>query len=151
MDAGQGAPISPLLSSLYMRRFVPGWKQLGHEARLKARIVNYADDFVICRRGTAQQAMTAMRDMMSRQKLTVNESKTHVRQLPGETFDFPGYTFGLHRSKRTGRWMPGGKPGKKCIARVCEKIGAMTGRNTVKLGAAEMAGELNPVLRGWCG
>ena len=32
----QGAPISPLLSNLYMRRFVLGWKQLGHEKRLKA-------------------------------------------------------------------------------------------------------------------
>ncbi len=27
----QGAPISPLLSNLYMRRFVLGWKTLGHE------------------------------------------------------------------------------------------------------------------------
>src|SRR5438094_4865895 len=47
----QGAPISPLLSNLYMRRFVLGWKTLGHEKRFQARIVNYADDFVIlCRR-----------------------------------------------------------------------------------------------------
>src|SRR2546428_3318831 len=30
----QGAPISPLLSNLYMRRFVLGWKKLGHEKRL---------------------------------------------------------------------------------------------------------------------
>ncbi len=40
----QGAPISPLLANLYMRRFVLGWKVLGHEQRLRARIVNYADD-----------------------------------------------------------------------------------------------------------
>ena len=40
----QGAPISPLLSSLYMRRFVLGWKTLGHEVRLDAHIVNFADD-----------------------------------------------------------------------------------------------------------
>ena len=40
----QGAPISPLLSNLYMRRFVLGWKQLGHERRLSAYVVNYADD-----------------------------------------------------------------------------------------------------------
>ena len=44
----QGAPISPLLANLYMRRFVLGWKTLGHETRYQARIVNYADDFVIC-------------------------------------------------------------------------------------------------------
>src|SRR6516164_9649787 len=31
--------ISPLLSNLYMRRFVLGWKKLGHEKRLEARIV----------------------------------------------------------------------------------------------------------------
>ena len=41
----------PLLSNLYMRRFVLGWKKLGHEKRLRAYIVNYADDLVICCRG----------------------------------------------------------------------------------------------------
>ena len=39
----QGAPISPLLSNVYMCRFVLGWKKLGYEKRLQARIVNYAD------------------------------------------------------------------------------------------------------------
>ena len=43
-----------------------GWKALGHEQRLRAHIVNYADDFVICCRGTAEQAMAAMRQMMER-------------------------------------------------------------------------------------
>ena len=147
----QGAPISPLLSNLYMRRFVLGWKELGHEAHLKARIVNYADDFVICCRGTAEQAMTVTRMMMSKLKLTVNESKTHVRQLPGETFDFLGYTFGLHRSNRTGRWLMCGKPSRKRVARVCEKITAMTGRSTTQLSPTDLVAELNPVLRGWAG
>jgi hypothetical protein len=43
--------ISPLLSNLYMRRFVLGWKTLGHEKRWKADIVNYADDRAPRRRG----------------------------------------------------------------------------------------------------
>ena len=56
----QGAPISPLLSNLYMRRFLLGWKTLGHARRLSAQIVNYADDFVICSKGHAEEAMTTM-------------------------------------------------------------------------------------------
>src|ERR1700690_103640 len=147
----QGAPISPLLSNLYMRRFVLGWKTAGHRARLDAHIVNYADDFVICCRGTAQEAMPVMRAIMQKLKLTVNEGKTHVRELPGETFDFLGYTFGRHRSARTGRWMLCGKPSEKRIVRVCEKISAMTGRDTTQFSGPDMVAELNPVLRGWAG
>ena len=78
----QGSPISPLLSNLYMRRFVLGWKKLGYERRLKAYIVNYADDLVICCRGKADEALVKMRDMMTKLKLTVNETKTRVCKLP---------------------------------------------------------------------
>jgi group II intron reverse transcriptase/maturase len=72
----QGAPISPLLANIYMRRFVLGWKTAGHDRDLMARIVNYADDLVICCRSTAAEAMARMRVMMARLKLTVNETKT---------------------------------------------------------------------------
>ena len=34
----QGAPISPLFSNLYMRRFILGWKRLGYERKYGARI-----------------------------------------------------------------------------------------------------------------
>ena len=73
---------SPLLSNLYMRRFVLGWKKLGHEKRWKAFIVNYADDLVICCRKGAEQALATMRTMMSKLKLTVNEAKTRLCHLP---------------------------------------------------------------------
>ena len=89
-----------------MRRFVKGWKTGGHEKRLKARIVNYADDFVICCRGTADEAMTVMRTMMSKLKLTVNETKTRLCRLPEETFDFLGYTLGRNydRERASPTW-----------------------------------------------
>src|SRR5438552_2769213 len=90
----QGAPISPLLSNLYMRRFVLGWKTLGYETRLRAYIVNYADDLVICCRSSADKAAAVMRSLMAKLKLTVNEAKTQVCRAPVEKFDFLGYTFG---------------------------------------------------------
>ena len=110
MGTPQGAPISPLLSNIYMRRFVKGWKAGGHERRLVAHIVNYADDFVICCRGLAEQAMGVMRGMMSRLKLTVNETKTRLCRLPEETFDFLGYTLGRNYDRRTGAVLSGTAP-----------------------------------------
>jgi len=145
----QGAPISPLLSNLYMRRFVLGWRSLGHEKQLDAHIVNYADDFVICCHGTAETAMTVMRDMMQKLKLTVNEVKTHVRRIPDESFDFLGYTFGRCHSPKTGRAYIGTLPSKKRIARVCEVISEMTGRQQTYLDAQTLVGRLNRTLTGW--
>jgi RNA-directed DNA polymerase len=145
----QGAPISPLLANLYMRRFVLGWKVLGHDRRLQAHIVNYADDFVICCRGTAEQAMTAMRTIMEKLRLTVNEEKTHICRLPEESFDFLGYTFGRFYSTRNGRPYLGIRPSKKSVKRVCRTISELTGRNRTFMDAGMTVGLINRSLRGW--
>lgn len=145
----QGAPISPLLSNLYMRRFVLGWKSLGHAKRLRAKIVNYADDFVILCRGTAEQATTTMRDMMQRLKLKVNETKTHTCRIPEETFDFLGYTFGRCYSPQTGRAYLGTRPSRKKIARVCEAIRELTARRETLHELEDRIGRINRMLVGW--
>src|SRR5678810_204698 len=74
----QGAPISPLLSNLYMRRFVLGWKQRDLERKLQSRLVVYADDFVILCRSAAGEAKARMTQLMEKLKLKVNEEKTRV-------------------------------------------------------------------------
>ena len=53
----QGSPLSPLLGNLYMRRFVLGWKRRGAESRLQAKIVSYADDYIICCKGDVDEAL----------------------------------------------------------------------------------------------
>jgi len=145
----QGSPISPLLSNLYMRRFVLGWKKLGHEKRWQASIVNYADDLVICCRTEAQQALVQMRVMMSRLKLTVHESKTRVCYLPEEKFDFLGYTFGRCYSLRRGRVYLGTAPSKKRVQRICRAISDETGRVMVRLDPKTVVEKLNRMLTGW--
>jgi RNA-directed DNA polymerase len=112
-----------------MRRFVLGWKQLGHQQRLQAHIVNYADDLVSCCRGRAQEALTTMQDMMTKLKLTVNQAKTRVCLLPEEKFDFLGYTFGRGYSPQTGRAYLGTTPSKQRVQRICAAISEATRRN----------------------
>ncbi len=132
-----------------MRRFVLGWKTLGHEQRFQARIVNYADDFVICCRGPAQEAAAAMRSMMERLKLTVNETKTVLRSVPAETFDFLGYTFGRCYSPRTGRAYLGTRPSQKKVRKLCESISELTSRRTLHREPEELVRRLNRRLTGW--
>jgi RNA-directed DNA polymerase len=145
----QGAPISPLFSNLYMRRFVLGWKKLRYEERWKAYIVNYADDLVICCRTGAEQALATMREMMSKLKLTVNDSKTRVCALPEEKFDFLGYTFGQCYSPKTGRAYLGTTPARKRVQRICGEIRELTGRSTTSLDPATIVAQLNRMMSGW--
>jgi group II intron reverse transcriptase/maturase len=153
-DDGRGTPqggvASPLLANLYMRRFVLGWKTGGHEQRLDAHIVNYADDFVICcSPGKATEAMTVMRDMMDKLRLTVNEKKTRQCLLPEETFTFLGFTFGPQVSWKTGRRYLTPTPAEKKVLGICEKISEETSGRTTWRGVGYQVVRLNQILMGW--
>ena len=76
-----------MLANCYFRRFLLAWQQHGHQERLDAYIVNYADDFVICcRPGNAATAMARMQALMTRLGLEVNTTKTRIARLPEESF-----------------------------------------------------------------
>ena len=122
----QGSPISPLLSNLYMRRLILWWKTSGMQKRLRAAIVNYADDLVICCKGTADLAMQALQEVVKKLGLMVNEEKTRICRVPQESFEFLGYSFGRCHSHKTGRAYLGTKPSRKSIKRICDAIHAET-------------------------
>jgi RNA-directed DNA polymerase len=145
----QGGVLSPLLANLYMRRFIVAWKQLGHQERLDAHIVNYADDFVICTRGSAGVALTRMREIMGLIKLTVNDKKTRRATLPEGAFTFLGYTFCRQYSRRTGAAYLGCRPAVKKIRKLCGDISEGTDRRTCLRDASETVAQLNRKIRGW--
>ena len=90
-----------------------------------------------------------MRDMMSRLKLTVNDSKTRVCRLPEEKFDFLGYTFGRCYSPKTGRAYWGTTASKKRVQRLCKAISEMTRRSQTQQDAATLVAALNRKINGW--
>src|SRR5690606_21290496 len=96
----QGGVISPLLANAYFRRFILAWKKFGWDRRTKSVIVNYADDFVICCRSrNGAVALEAMKQIMGKLGLTVNERKTRLVRVPEGNFDFLGYTIGRFYGK----------------------------------------------------
>src|ERR1700739_1392988 len=124
-------------------------EEAGAREALAAHIVNYADDLVICCRGQAEEALARMRDIMTKLKLTVNETKTRVCKLPEEKFDFLGYTFGWCYSPKTGRAYLGTVPSKKRVIRICEAISEFTGREQTLLDQEKVIAKLNRTMIGW--
>jgi RNA-directed DNA polymerase len=146
----QGGVISPLLANLYIHRLLKAWKRFGLERHLGARIINYADDLVIlCRsRFGAESALKALRWIVDRLGLRLNEQKTHLRHAREESFDFLGYSFGPMVSRRTGGTYLGVTPSKKRVKRFKLKL-----RKVLKPGNQgrldDVVAEVNRRLTGW--
>src|SRR5271166_981934 len=144
----QGGVISPLLANVYMNRFLKYWRLTEQGRKLKAHVIAYADDFVILSRGCAAEAKTWAAATMTRLGLTLNETKTSLRNAREERFDFLGYSFGPHYFPKDGSQYLGASPAKKCVARLKPRIGAILHRGN-KAPWEEVRVVLNRMLVGW--
>lgn len=86
--ASQGAPISPLLSNIYLHPFDVAMMSERH------RLVRYCDDFVIsCRsQADARNALGFVEATLRGRRLRLSPQKTRLVS-PEEAFDFLGYRF----------------------------------------------------------
>jgi len=144
----QGGVVSPGLANLYINRMLKGFRQTKREEQFRARIVNYADDFVILSRGKAKESLEWTSRVLKRLGLTLNEKKTSIRNARQERFDFLGYTFGPHISPRTGREYMGYSPSKKSVDRIKQKVGELLDRRNVAPWE-EVCRKLNQKIGGW--
>src|SRR5829696_376215 len=119
----QGGVASPLLSVIYMNRFLKHWRLTRRGEAFRAHVISYADDFVILSRGRAVEALAWTRAVMTKLGLMLNEAKTSVKDARRESFDFLGYTFGPHRYRKDGHWYLGASPSKTSVQRVKAKVG----------------------------
>jgi RNA-directed DNA polymerase len=146
----QGGVVSPMLANLYMNRFLKHWRGSACDEAFRARVVNYADDFVILSRGRAAEALAWTDRVMTRLGLTLNRTKTRLCDARKEPFDFLGYGFGVHVFRQTGRRYLGASPSKKSVQRLKDKVGAMLVPGNVGCWE-EVRNRLNRLLRGWGG
>lgn len=144
----QGGVVSPLLSVIYMNRFLKHWRSTGRGEAFHAHVVVYADDFVILSRGHAEEALTWTTAAMTKLGLTLNEAKTSVKDARREGFDFLGYRLGPRHHPNGGRWYLGASPSKKSVLRIKTKIGALL-RPSNKGAWPEVRTRLNRLLVGW--
>ena len=145
----QGAPISPCLSNRYMRRFILGWKMLGHARRFRSEIVNYADDFCVLGKAPAAEMLAAVRQIMGSLKLAINDDKTRCLRCPEEALEFLGYRIGRnYRPQGRGAYI-GTKPSKASVQSICRKISAQTAAKYGLMSSEDMVRRLNRMLSGW--
>ena len=145
----QGGVVSPLLANLYINRFLKYWRYQRCSETFHARIISYADDFVILSRGRGNQALQWTSTVIDRLGLELNKDKTAVRDANKEHFDFLGYTFGVMWFNKTGACYMGARPSKKSAVRLKRKVRVLL-RPSEKGAWPEVCDRLNALLRGWC-
>ena len=145
----QGGVISPLLANLYLHLLDRIWERHRLAQRYRAQMVRYADDLVICCAGNAEVPMQALRAVLDRLELTLNETKTRIVDARREGFDFLGFRFQLRRSRRSGKHYPHVEPSTRAIQRIKDRTRELTDRRRSPVPLPQMIGELNRTLRGW--
>lgn len=150
----QGGVISPLLSNLYLHWFDRRIHRAeGPGCWARAKLVRYADDFVVLARYVSPQLRGWIEQTLEGwMGLRLNREKTRVGDLnaAGASLDFLGYTFRYDRDRlgRERRYL-NVTVSQKAMKRARQRLHVMTGRSQACVPVPELVGSLNRYLRGW--
>jgi RNA-directed DNA polymerase len=150
----QGGVISPLLANLYLHWFDKLFHRGDGPYRwADARLIRYADDFVILAKYVGPRITTFVEQtLQGRFGLTVNRDKTRTvsLHLNGASLDFLGYTFRYDRDLQGRSWRYLNLcPSKKSLQRERDKLREMTGPARCFMPIPVLIAQLNTHLRGW--
>ncbi len=151
----QGGVISPLLANVYLHWFDRMFhREDGPRHWANARLVRYADDFVILARYQGYRIdewlEAKLEDWLG---LEINREKTKVVNLDqAESLDFLGFTFrydrDLYGSDKTYLNVV---PSKKSLEKAREAIREKTGKKKCFKPTPAVVKDINSFLRGWSG
>jgi group II intron reverse transcriptase/maturase len=144
----QGGVISPLLANVFLNPLDHG---LNQNCMGKARMVRYADDFVIvCRPGHAREVMERTKKWLSAKGLSLNESKTRLVDIRQTGINFLGFSL-TRRQSRQGKPYLHVEPSQKSRQALRGKLDGIFNHWTRWKTIDSVVKEANRVLRGWSG
>jgi len=150
----QGGVISPLLANLFLHWFDVHF-QRGPARWAGARMVRYADDFVVLARYQSERLREDIEGFIEgRMGLTINREKTRVVKVgeKGAKLDFLGYTFRYDADLYgSGKRYLNIVPSDKAVARERERIRELTDRRHCLQPLPEMIAAINRQTAGWQG
>lgn len=150
----QGGVISPLLANIYLHWFEKAFHRPDGPAHwAKAKLVRYADDFVILARYQSRRLIDWIEGQLEgRFRLTINREKTRVVKLnqPGTSLDFLGFTLRYDRSQFGGSWRYLNViPSDKSLARARSKVRELTDRRRGLIPPPVLIAQVNSWLHSW--
>jgi RNA-directed DNA polymerase len=160
----QGGILSPLLSNVALsvldEHFAAAWQAVGTTSSARqwhrrkglatARLVRYADDFVVLVAGTrahAEALRAEVAAVLAPMGLRLSAAKTKIAHVD-EGFDFLGFRIQRHPKRGSGKRHIYTYPAKQALAAVKAKVRALTRQNRNQP-LAILLHQLNQVLRGW--
>jgi RNA-directed DNA polymerase len=150
----QGGVISPLLANLYLHWFDHTFHRANGPGRwANAKLVRYADDFVILARHQGERLIGFVQHVIEeRLQLKLSRDKTSITNLdkPCAQLDFLGYTFRYDRDLygRDCRYL-NVEPSRKSVATARQSLRELTAPRHNCKPVRQVIREVNTHLRGW--
>ena len=144
-----GGVISPLLANIYLNILDTLWKKERIQEEYGARLIRYADDFVVLCRGNTERVRQGIERVLAHLGLSLNEQKTKMVDARAESFNFLGFTVKLKRSPRTGGVYSLVTPSRKAVQKVKTEIKRLTQEAYLIVPLQQVIKNLNSVARGW--
>jgi RNA-directed DNA polymerase len=150
----QGGVISPLLANIYLHWFDKVFHAPGGPAQwAAAKLVRYADDFVVLARQQSPRLRTFIETKLETwMGLEINREKTRVVHLKehGASLDFLGFTFRYDRDRRgRGHHYLNVHPSKRAVARMRQALRERTTNSRCATPIVDLIAEINRQLTGW--
>ncbi|MBS0636559.1 MAG: group II intron reverse transcriptase/maturase [Verrucomicrobia bacterium] len=149
----QGGVISPLLANLYLHWFDVVLRRRGYlKGEVNARLIRYADDFVVLMRHRSAQVEEFIKSTLEEwMGLVLNKEKTKVVDLKrkGCSIDFLGFNLRYVKSKYSNGQYLKIEPKKKAFAKAKETVRELLNPKNNWMPVKQVIKRVNSFLEGW--